>query len=119
MPTWQEFVDENVGEWFESDGEALPMQDVIRRVRPRRYIAILDRNDHAHDWRKVFLRRATNVVWQLHNEEMDVLDEPESGCPAEGFEVASILADVGMDYYKKPEVVRREKSLTVFRSPLP
>ena len=49
MPTWQEFVDENVGEWFESDGNALPMQDVIRRVRPRRYIAILDRNDHAHD----------------------------------------------------------------------
>ena len=62
--------------------------------------AVLDRNDQNDEWRKVFLRRDADDSWTLHDENGNLLDEPDSGCPGTGFTTASILDDVGLEYYQ-------------------
>ena len=47
--------------------------------------AVLDRNDQNDEWRKVFLRRDAEDSWTLHDENGNLLDEPDSGCPGTGF----------------------------------
>ena len=77
------------------------LKHVINTTLPKDCCAVLDRNDQNEDWRKVFLRRdADDDCWTLHDENGNPLDEPDSGCPGTGFTTASILDDVGLEYYK-------------------
>mgnify|MGYP004274323527 CR=1 FL=1 len=59
-------------------GESI--KDLIDTLAKDDYIALLDRNDHEADLRKVFLRRDGDNSYTLHDEHGNLLDEPEFGC---------------------------------------
>ena len=76
------------------------LKHAINSTLPKDCCAVLDRNDQNDEWRKVFLRRDADDSWTLHDENGNLLDEPDSGCPGTGFTTASILDDVGLEYYQ-------------------
>ena len=68
--------------------------------------AVLDRNDlETATWRRVVLCTDGDAqAWHLKDEHGDVIDEPEHGCPAAGFDVDSLLLEIGTEYYDVPPV---------------
>ena len=74
--------------------------------------AVVDRYDHKDSWRKVILRCIEDGLeghtqsWQLLDENGAPLDEPPD-CPRGGFDIESLLRDIGTEYYDVPVVEQR------------
>ena len=83
---WDDEANVTADEATHADG----LKHVIKSTLPKDCCAVLDRNDQNDEWRKVFLRRDTDDdSWTLHDENGNLLDEPDSGCPARRASLAS------------------------------
>ena len=95
FPDWHEAVRQTAEDCRHRDGLAAYIGEVAIATR----VALYDRNEHGAKWRRIFLVRQSEERWTLHKEDGVVIDEPDAGCPAEGFSTESVLSDVGMEYY--------------------
>ena len=98
LPPWGEAAIE-LAEWLVGDG-ADAVKEAVEECEVGAALAVEDWIPPDGPWRKVFLLRQADNKWVLLDEGGAVLDEPDAGCPASGFSKESLLADVGLDYYR-------------------